>query len=123
MSEQTFELVSLIVMLASFVVAAYIAPVVKKYLQNKLVEAKVKDGVYSAQQLHGDLTGPERKEFALSIVKGFLDPFHIAVTDAQLSALIESAVYAMKLARGDAEAKAVQGDSDVRQEQSNTDSE
>ena len=51
------------------------------------------------QQTDWDKTGPERKAKVVELLKNLLIKKNIAISDAELDAMIEAAVWAMKQAK------------------------
>lgn len=93
MSESTFRLVELAVRLFVGLLALYVIPVVTRAIRQKLVQSEVGKAVLAAQQTLWKQSGEERKAFAMTVAREALDALHINMSDDQLSALIEAAVY------------------------------
>ena len=100
MNTTMYDLVMLAVQLVFGVLAAYIIPTLAKAVKQSLAETEVGKAVLAAQQTLWKKTGDERKQFAMKIAREALDALHISMSDDQLSALVEAAVYEMKMANG-----------------------
>jgi len=87
----------------------YIYHLVFQHLPAKQREALklfAPEAVQAVQQLNASASNPEKKALAVSIVKGALKDFNIPVpSDASIGTFIESAVYALKQANAQVNAK------------------
>jgi hypothetical protein len=104
MSETTYRIVEMAVRLVVALLAVYVVPVVTGAIKQKLAQNEVGKAVLTAQQTLWKSSGEERKEFATKVAREALDALHISMSSDQLSALIEAAVYEMKMANGTLEA-------------------
>lgn len=98
-----FEILSLVVLLAVFVVTCYLIPWIRgKIGQDRLDEITkwVNAAVLMAQQVYYARTGAERKAIVVDLLKNILIAKNISISDEQLDLLIEAAVKAMKIQEG-----------------------
>ncbi len=100
MNPTMYDLVMLTVQLVFGILAVYIVPTLAKAVEQSLAETEIGKAVLTAQQTLWKETGAARKEFAMKAAREALDALHISMSDDQLSALIEAAVYEMKMANG-----------------------
>lgn len=101
MSETVYNITELIVRLVVLLIAAFIVPALKKWLQNKQIDSAVQKAVYCVQQLYWNEKGEDRKKVATEMAKELLEKVGIEIDAGQLSALIEAAVQELHVARGD----------------------
>ncbi|MBP3826276.1 MAG: phage holin [Butyrivibrio sp.] len=103
MRDITLELLKIIVMIASCLIARYLIPWLKAGIDADK-EARVKeiisDAVYMAQQLYWAKTGEERKEKAIEYAKKILASKGINVSAEELNTILEAAVKQLKISEG-----------------------
>lgn len=99
MNDLVFEIMKVIVMVAMLVISRYLIP----WLRDKIGIAKLETAekwanyaVLAAQQVLSDEKGADRKAYVTQFLKEILTAKNIALSDEQLDALIEAAVYTMK---------------------------
>lgn len=92
MNETTFRVAELVIRVIAAVLAAYVIPVVARWIKQKMTQSEVGKAVLAAQQILWKQSGEVRKEFAMKVARAALDDLHISISDDQLSALIEAAV-------------------------------
>lgn len=100
MSDVTFEILKVTVMLVVVLVTRYLVPWIKARIETeKLEEVKtwVKAAVLMAQQVHNAKPGAERKAIVIDLVRGILIRKNIDISAEQLNMLIEAAVKTMKM--------------------------
>lgn len=104
MSDIIFEILKIVVMLASLLVTAYVVPWLRDRINtDRVVEVEkwVKYAVLMAQQVYSQESGEKRKEIVLEIIYDILRRNNIDfLSDAQIDTLIEAAVKEMKIAGG-----------------------
>lgn len=99
MNEVLFEILKAVVILALTLLVRYAVPLMKMRVEEtkhawviKWVELAVKS---AEQTILGDKSGPEKKAIVMKFIREQLEAKKIAISDAQLDMLIESAVYIM----------------------------
>ncbi len=99
MNEVLFEVLKAVVILALTLLVRYAIPIMKMRVEETeyaWVTRWVELAVKSAEQtILGDKSGPEKKAIVTKFIKEQLEAKKIAISDAQLDTLIESAVYIM----------------------------
>ena len=103
MDDITFLILKVVVSVVAALIGAYLIP----YLKAKTASAQYQDvvdfvntAVYAAEQvIRGEKRGSEKKAEALGHIRNWLAMRGIKVTDTDLDALIEAAVFAMKSAQ------------------------
>ena len=89
------------IIVGAFVVAVsrYFIPWVKRQVESidcDFIRAAAKTAVeYAEQTIKGEGKGKERRDAAISFIKSMLEEKGIHITDEQINAFIESAVYVM----------------------------
>lgn len=102
MSDFTLYLVRFVVVAAIIIVVRYFVTWIKEKIEESRYAWIVKwaaKAVDAAQQAHGDESGAERKAIVVELLKELLIKKDISISDAELDAIIEAAVWAMKLAK------------------------
>lgn len=100
MSEITYELVKIIVMVTALVITRYLVPWLKAKLDTEKFETAriwVNQAVLKAQQVMQSESGTERKAVVTKFLQEILTAKNISITDEQLDTLIEAAVKQMKM--------------------------
>ena len=100
MNEIIFESVRCVVVIAIMVLVRYAIPLLKTKVKSSNLAWLYDWAVYSVKAAQQTYTGNGMGSMKKAIVKDFLlqltKEYDVAITDAQLENLIESAVYAMK---------------------------
>ena len=99
MNDILFEALKLLIMVITLVFTRYAIPWIKLQVDDKKMQMIcewVNKAVLSAQQTLQAKTGAERKAVVKKFIAEMLASKTISISDAQLDALIESAVYIMK---------------------------
>ena len=103
MNEVVFEIVKAILGLAVVLLMRYAIPWLKLQVENTKYSWVLTwvDIAVSAQEqtVFGDKSGPEKKAIVTEFIKSMLIEKNIAMSDEQISNLIEAAVYAMNIDR------------------------
>lgn len=103
MRDITLEILKLIVMIASCLIARYLIPWLKAGIdadKEARVKEIVSDAVYMAQQLYESKTGEERKEKAMEYIQKMLGIKGINISIDELDTILEAAVKQLKIAEG-----------------------
>ena len=101
MRDITLEILKLIVMIASCLIARYLIPWLKAGIDKEArVKEIVSDAVYMAQQLYESKTGEERKEKAMEYIQKVLKIKGIDISIDELDTILEAAVKQLKIAEG-----------------------
>lgn len=100
MNEILNYILKIVIAFAVIIITKYVVPYLKAQIEDSqyawLVEVVI-DGVRFAEQtISGPKTGAEKKALVTELLTKLAKDKGIAVTEEQISALIESAVYAMK---------------------------
>lgn len=105
MSQETFEIAKLIVTvvfaLLAFAWTRFIYPWIKENVEEKKIEsvrAWAETFVFMAQQVFGDIPGPEKKAIVIDRLREILLQKDIDLSEQQISDIIEAAVKGMKIA-------------------------
>ena len=104
MREITFELLKLLIMVASMLITGYLIPWLKAKTNNEVMQAVIDwtfEAVHAAEQIHqapGD--GQKRKAIVTDFLKKVLQQKNIALSDEEIDILIEAAVKEMNTAAG-----------------------
>lgn len=103
MNEILFEVLKAVIIIAIMVVVRYLIPWIKEntdLAKNQMLMDIVTAAVqYAEQTITGSGTGAEKKSIVTEFLKEQLMAKNISISDEQLNALIESAVYAMNMAK------------------------
>lgn len=97
MNEILFEVLKCVVIVVCLLITRYVIPYLKQTIekqQNEVLNALVQIAVQYAEQCYD--TGKEKKEIVTEFLKTQLQAKNISISDEQLNALIESAVYVLK---------------------------
>lgn len=97
MDEILFELLRCVIIVVCLVITRYVVPCLKQMIderQDEVLNELVQVAVQYAEQCYK--TGKEKKEIVTEFLKTQLLAKNITITDEQLNALIESAVYILK---------------------------
>ena len=100
MNEIVTYIFKLVIAFAVLVITKYVVPYLKSQIEDSqyewLAELAI-DGVQFAEQtIIGPKTGAEKKKTVVELMTKWAESKNIKVTEDQISALIESAVYNMK---------------------------
>lgn len=99
MSEQTFEVVKLVVSVVATLVGLYLIPYIHRKtqeLKQNEIAVEVETAVRAVEQtVKGSLKGKIKKADVIKYMTKWLNEKNIKITAAQLDILIESAVYYM----------------------------
>lgn len=103
MNEILFELLKAVLIVSIIVGMKYIIPWVKEntdLAKSKILMDIVTAAVqYAEQTITGSGSGAQKKAIVTEFLKSQLKAKDISISDEQLEALIESAVYAMNIAK------------------------
>lgn len=97
MDEILFEVLRCVIIVVCLAITRYVVPYLKQMIdkqQSDVLNALVQVAVQYAEQCYE--TGKEKKEIVTEFLKVQLLAKNITITDEQLNALIESAVYILK---------------------------
>ena len=97
MDEILFEVMKCVVIVVCLLITRYAIPFLKQTIekqQNEVLNALVQIAVQYAEQCYD--TGKEKKEIVTEFLKTQLQAKNISISDEQLNALIESAVYVLR---------------------------
>jgi len=100
MDEIVFEIIKVIVMVVTLIVARYLVPWIKEKIGvDKLVQIEkwTKYAVLKAQQVLWEESGVDKKAYVTEFLQELLAEKNIALSDEQLDVLIEAAVKQMKI--------------------------
>ena len=97
MNEITLTITRCIVAIVAALISAYVIPYIKRLSQKeeyqRIVEM-IETAVYAAEQtIKGDGKGKEKKEIVVQYACEWLNQHGISISEEQLDALIECAVY------------------------------
>ena len=98
MNELLSNLLLAVVIAVILMITRYGIPALKQVAEGTKLEAVMKyacEFVKAAEQTMSALTGAERKSWVTEILKGILTAKNICLTDKQLDAIIEAAVFDM----------------------------
>lgn len=99
-NEIIMDVVKTCIVLATFIITRYLVPWLKAQIENseyKWMATIVEDAVkYAEQTIRESGKGEEKKALVLEFIQNQLTIKGIKVTDEQLDALIESAVFGLK---------------------------
>lgn len=99
MDEVLFMIIKILVILSVTLVMRYGVPLVKQSIENSKLESVMKwveKAVEAAEQtITASGSGPEKKRIVTEFLKEILTAKNISISDDQLNALIEAAVFAM----------------------------
>lgn len=97
MNEFVFAILKCLVAVCAALISAYLVPYIRRLAQNekyKAVVDMVETAVMAAEKVvKGDGKGKEKKEMVLEYCLTWLGQHGIRITEEQLDALIEAAVY------------------------------
>lgn len=102
MNDLTMNIMKLIIAIAVTVVTTYVVPFIKAKIDSERmyeVMRLVAEFVNAAEQIYGAKTGKTKKEFVTELISQKCELIGLKITEEQISALIESAVYDMNLAK------------------------
>ena len=103
MNEILFEVLKAVIIIAIMVAMRYAVPWIKEntvLAKNQILMDIVTAAVqYAEQTIIGKGSGAEKKAIVTEYLKKQLQAKNISISDEQLNALIESAVYAMNAAK------------------------
>lgn len=103
MSDITFEVLKLIVMVVAVVVARYLIPWLKtsvnEYKMNQIIRI-IESAVQMAQQVYSSEPGEARKEIVVNYVHRMLVKKGLSISEEELDTLIEAFVKQLKVAEG-----------------------
>ena len=97
-----FLLLKVVIITTILLVMKYAVPYMRTILEHSKLKYVAEYSAiavkYAEQTVLGDKTGPEKKAIVTNFLEEMLTAKHIAISAAQIDALIEAAVYAMNLA-------------------------
>lgn len=104
MNEILFEVLKAVIIISIMVITRYAIPWIKEYTElakNQTVTNLITAAVQYAEQTIKKETGSgkEKKAIVTEFLKEQLEAKNISISDEQLNALVESAVYAMNEAK------------------------
>lgn len=102
MNEILFEVLKAVIIISIMVAMRYVVPWIKEntdLAKNQILMDIVTAAVQYAEQTIGKGSGAEKKAIVTEFLKKQLEAKNLSISDEQLNALIESAVYAMNLAK------------------------
>lgn len=103
MNDILFEILKTVVIIAVILVTRYFIPALKSYVSRTnyaWIVAIVKDAVECAEQtIKEEKSGPKKKALVMETVGRIFSDANINITQDQLNALVESAVYTMNKIR------------------------
>lgn len=99
MDNLTFEAINVFIKALAAVIAVYVIPIIKRYVDNILASKWAKDAVQAAEQLKKikNMNNEEKKEYAVFELMKILDRMKINMTEEQVEILIESAVKELRM--------------------------
>lgn len=104
MNEILFEVLKAVIIISIMVIVRYAVPWIKEYTElakNQTLMSLITAAVqYAEQTIRKEAgSGAEKKAIVTKFLKEQLSAKNISITDEQLNALVESAVYAMNEAK------------------------
>ena len=99
MSDIMLYLIKAVIVVSIIIVMRYFIPWIREKIeasQYAWVAEWAATAVNAIQQTNWNKTGPERKAKVVELLKALLIKKNIAISDAELDAIIEAAVWAMK---------------------------
>ena len=103
MNSFLFLLLKVVIITTILIVMKYAVPYMRTVLEHSKLKYVAEYAAiavrYAEQTVLGDKTGPEKKAIVTKFLEEMLTAKHIAISAAQIDALIEAAVYAMNLAK------------------------
>lgn len=102
MSDIMLDLIKAVIVVSIIIVVRYFVPWIKEKIeasQYAWIAEWAATAVSAIQQTDWNKTGPERKAKVVELLKALLIKKNIAISDAELDAMIEAAVWAMKQAK------------------------
>lgn len=100
MNDIIFQIINLVVMVATLVIVRYVVPWIKKKVGAETlntVSEWARKAVLYAEQVMTASTGEEKKQAVTEIIKEIVKANKINITDEQIDILIESAVKQMNM--------------------------
>lgn len=102
MSEIMLDLIKAVIVVSIIIVMRYFVPWIREKIeasQYAWIAEWAATAVNAIQQTDWNKTGPERKAKVVELLKALLIKKNIVISDAELDAIIEAAVWAMKQAK------------------------
>ena len=102
MSEIMMDLIKAVIVVSIIIVVRYFVPWIREKIkasQYAWLSEWAATAVNAIQQTDWNKTGPERKAKVMELLKALLIKKNISISDAELDAMIEAAVWAMKQAK------------------------
>lgn len=99
MNKYLFDVLIFVVIVCISLITRYAVPWLKSQVhesQYAEVVDMVAQAVRTAEQIMQGSLGSAKKEYVLEFLHFWIDTMHISISEEQLNALIEAAVYAMK---------------------------
>lgn len=99
MSDIMLDLIKAVIVVSIIIVMRYFVPWIREKIevsQHAWIAEWAATAVNAIQQTDWNKTGPERKAKVVELLKALLIKKNIAISDAELDAIIEAAVWAMK---------------------------
>ena len=96
------DLIKAVIVVSIIIVVRYFVPWFREKIeasQYAWLSEWVATAVNAIQQTDWNKTGPERKAKVMELLKALLIKKNISISDAELDAMIEAAVWAMKQAK------------------------
>lgn len=100
MNELLSNLLVTVIVAGITILIRYGIPMIKQIVEGTKMEMVLQyaeEFVRAAEQTMTKLTGADKKVWVTEMLKGILVAKHIALTDEQISAIIESAVFNMNI--------------------------
>lgn len=100
MDELMMKILELVITVAIAVITRYLVPYIKTKIETEKINEVMRwvaEFVDAAEQVYGAKTGKTKKEFVVDAIKKQCEDLGINITEAQIEALIESAVFDLKL--------------------------
>lgn len=89
------QALKLIIMIATALITTYLIPWIKSHTDSEKMYSVMRwahEVVMASEQIYGAKTGPDKKKYAMALLRKVVDAAHITITDAELSTLVEAAV-------------------------------
>lgn len=102
MSDIMLYLIKAVIVVSITIVMRYFVPWIREKIeasQYAWIAKWAETAVNAIQQTDWDKSGPERKAKVVELLRALLINKNIAISDAELNAIIEAAVWAMKQAK------------------------
>ena len=101
MDDLAFLTLKIVVSICSILITLYAVPYLNELQKNeryKQLFELIAVAVRAAEQtIKGEKVGADKKNKVMASIREYIDKNHLSISDSNLSDLIESAVYALKL--------------------------